>query len=195
MDRVAFARFPRLSRARSELRAVSEALPRMDPSLDPDRLDDAEFTRLTRNALTHFGNLPRLAASPLTRLQLVETRLAARGVPDAPLERAAELKALLAESITRLKPRGQGEFGATAEWRHYNALYFPYVIGLKPYNRRTQAPITDPVAREALAWFREQVPERTLYNWQTAAAKLIAHDLRSRNDSHHEDTKSTKNDQ
>lgn len=180
MDRVAFARFPRLSRARSELRAVSDVLPRMDHSLDPDRLNDAEFTRLTRHALTHFGNLPRLAASPLTRLELVDTRLTERGVPDAPLERAAELKAILAESITRLKPRGQGEFGATAEWRYYNALYFPYVIGLKPYNRRTQAPITDPVAREALAWFREQVPERTLYNWQTAATKLVAEDLRAK---------------
>ena len=27
-------------------------------------------------------------------------------------------------------------------------------------------------------WFQANVPERTLYNWQNAAAKLVAQDLR-----------------
>ncbi len=34
--------------------------------------------------------------------------------------------------------------------------------------------------QEVLAWFRQQVPERTLHNWQTAAARLVAQDLRER---------------
>jgi len=33
---------------------------------------------------------------------------------------------------------------------------------------------------EALAWFRRYVPERTLYNWQTAGAQLVARDVRAR---------------
>ncbi len=180
LDRLALGRLPRVRQARAELRAAASALPRLDPALDPTALDEAEFARLTRRALSHFGDLPRLAVSPLTRLPLVEARLAARGAPDGALERAAELKAVLAESVARLKPRTGGDFGPSDEWRHYNALYFPYVAGLKPYSRRAGAPPADPAARAALDWFRAAVPERTLYNWQTAAAKLVAHDLRAR---------------
>ena len=129
-------------------------------------LDDAEFTRLVRRALSHYGDLPRLAASPLTRLAIADERLTARGAPDHPLERAAELKALLAESIGRLKPRDRGDFGTTDEWRHYNALYFPYVAELKPYSRRATADGLDPTALAAPEWF--------------GAARLVARDLRAR---------------
>jgi hypothetical protein len=111
-----------------------------------------------------------------------------RGAPDNTLERAAELKALLCESIERLKPResnGVG-FGATDAWRHYNALYFPYVVGMKPYRSRyvDEAALANgdlnADTRAALEWFRVSVPERTLHNWQTAAARLVAQDLRER---------------
>lgn len=180
VDRFALGRFPRVRRERSDLRAAASALPRV-AALDLDTLDEAEFARLTRRALSHFGDLPRLSASPLTRLPLVSCRLAARNAPDDALERATELKALLAESIARLKPRAGGDFGASDEWRHYNALYFPYVAGLKPYSRRADGDHHDPAARAALEWFRASVPERTLYNWQTAAARLVAEDLRGRN--------------
>ncbi|MDP9371815.1 MAG: hypothetical protein M3Q65_05055, partial [Chloroflexota bacterium] len=182
LDAVVFNRLPRLRRARAELRATASALPRLDPALDLATMDEAEFARLTRRAFSHFGDLPRLAASPLTCLPLVEARLAARGAMgdgDDALERAAELKALLAESIARLKPRAGADFGTSDEWRYYNALYFPYVAGLKPYSRRAGPEGLDPAARAALEWFRAAVPERTLYNWQTAAAKLVARDLRA----------------
>ena len=180
LDRFAFERRPGLSDARAELRAAAEALARLDPAFDPAAVDEAEFARLTRRALSHFGDLPRLAASPLTRLPAVDHRLAARGAPDDALERAVELKALLAESVARLRPRTGERFGTAAEWRHYNALHFPYVVGLKPYGRRAAVPPTDPAARAALDWFRDTVPERTLHNWQTAAARLVARDLRER---------------
>lgn len=182
-DRLVFARLPRLRRARAELRATATALTRADPALDPARLDEAEFVRLTRRALGNFGDLPRLAASPLARLPLVEARLAARRGRDDALERATELKAILGESVARLKPRRGGDFGTSDEWRYYNALYFPYIVGLKPYSRRAleqgSAP-SDPAARAALDWFLTAVPERTLYNWQATAAKLVAADLRDR---------------
>lgn len=180
LDRIAFARVPHLRRARTSLRATASALPRVNESLDLETLDDAEFVRLTRRALSHFGDLPRLATSPLTRLPLVEARLQQRGVQGDTLERAAELKALLAETIARFKPRDAGDFGTSDEWRYYNALYFPYVAGLKPYSRRADHNGRDPTAQAALEWFRTNVPERTLHNWQNAAAKLVAQDLRER---------------
>jgi hypothetical protein len=180
LDRLVFNRFPHIRQARADLRAAASALPRMNEALELDGLDEAEFIRLTRRALSHLGNLDRLAASPLTRLPLIEQRLSQRGETDNTLERAAELKAVLTESIARLKPRGKGDFGASDEWRYYNALYFPYVVGLKPYSRNGALDDLDAAARAALDWFQATVPERTLHNWQNAAAKLIAHDLRER---------------
>ena len=178
LDQIAFATFPQLLRARAELHTVADALPRINQELDLEVLDEAEFTRLTRRALSHFGDLARLAANPLTHLPQVQARLQARGAKDDALERATELKTLLTESVGRLKPRDKGDFGTSDEWRYYNALYFPYIVGLKPYSRRSQHVPADPVVREALSWFRSQVPERTLYNWQGAATKLVAQDLR-----------------
>lgn len=180
LDRLALGRQPQVVQARAELRATATALPRANPALDPATLDDAEFARLTRRALSHVGDLPRLAVSPLVHLPLIDQRLVRRHAPDEPLERAAELKALLGESIDRLKPRASGDFSTADEWRHYNALYFPYVIGLKPYSTRAVHDKLDPAARAALDWFQATIPERTLHNWQNAAAKLIAQDLRAR---------------
>jgi len=179
LDRAAFRGDQRLQHARAELRDVADALPKR---AEPDALaglDEAEFIRLTRRALAHYGDLGKLVSSPLTALPAIDDRLAARGAPDQPLERATELKALLLEGIQRLKPR-DGDFGTTDEWRFYNALYFSYVVGIRPYSRRTRHDRLDPDARRALEWFARQVPERTLYNWQNAAAKLVATDLRTR---------------
>jgi len=183
LDKLALGRASAVIRTRSDLRATSRALPRRDPGLDPSNLGEEEFTRLTRRALSNFGNLPRLSASPLVNLAVVSARLKARSAPDAPLERAAELKTLLAESIARLKPRTDAPFGTSDEWRHYNALHFPYVVGLKPYSSRLRTKPGDPASRQALEWFRVDVPERTLHNWQNAATKLVARDILSRNES------------
>jgi hypothetical protein len=178
LDRIAFASFPQIQKARAELRTEASVLPRVDQTLDFAVLEEVEFTRLTRRALSHFGDLSRLASNPLTYLPLVDNRLKKRGVKEDALGRAIELKALLSESITRLKPQQKGDFGISDEWRYYNALYFPYVIGIKPYRRRAQNEHFDPIAQKALEWFRTAVPERTLHNWQNAATKLVAQDLR-----------------
>jgi hypothetical protein len=177
-DRLAL-RAPAMERARAELRASASALPRVDEASDPLALDEAEFARLTRRALSHYGDLPRLASSPLTRLPAIDGRLAARDAPDQPLERAAELRALLGESIERLRPRGESAFGTSDAWRHYNAIYFPYVVGLRPYSSRANHRDLDAAARQALDWLAGAVPERTLHNWQRAAARLVAEDLRA----------------
>ena len=177
-DRIAFSPFPRIRQQRADLRAADDALQRMNDQLDVNRLDAAEFTRLTRRALSQMGNLPRLATSPLTRLPLIDHRLQTQGTTPDTLSRAAELKLVLTESIARLKPPEPDEFGTSDAWRHYNALYFPYVVGLKPYSRRNHYDGGDTAVQQALAWFRTEVPQRTLYNWQNAAAELVAHDLR-----------------
>lgn len=179
LDRMAFSKSPALRADRAALRHTGAALPlrAADPLVD---VDDETFARLTRRALGYYGDLTKLVASPLTALPVIDERLAARGAPDHPLERANELKAVLADAIGRLKPRDAGDFGTTEQWRHYNSLYFPYVVGVRAYAQNATAAGLDPTARRAWQWLVTEVPQRSLHNWQNAAARLIAADLRGR---------------
>jgi hypothetical protein len=179
LDRLAFSQSPTLRADRAALRHTGAALPLR--SVDPlDDVDDDTFARLTRRALGHYGDLTKLVANPLTALPVIDERLAARGAPDHPVERANELKAVLADGIGRLKPRDGGDFGTTEEWRYYNSLYFPYVVGVRAYAQNATASGLDPTARQAWQWLVTEVPQRSLHNWQNAAARLIAADLRGR---------------
>ncbi|WP_283134403.1 hypothetical protein [Rhizohabitans arisaemae] len=175
LDRLAFPGNAAIRQERAELRESADALPRR---ADGVPADEREFVRLTRRALAAYGDLAKLTSSPLVNLPVIEERLRGRG-PGQPLDRAAELKQLLLESIVRLKPR-EGEFGTSEEWRYYNVLYFPYVAGLRPYRTGATKHGLTAVESQAFDWFVTQVPERTLYNWQNAAAKLVADDLRTR---------------
>ncbi len=178
LDRLFFARESELSSERSTLLGTARSIPKIDTRVAPLELPSEQFIRLTRQAISQFGNLPRLAASPLTRLPAIERRLAARSMPPTSLARASELKALLKEAIDQLKPSDAALFGDAEAWRHYNALYFPYVAGIRPYARRQTSEDLSPAEKQALKWFRSQVPERTLYNWQNAAAALVAQFLK-----------------
>jgi hypothetical protein len=182
LDRLAFSKSPALRADRAALRHTGAALPlrSVDSLRDLQDVDDDTFARLTRRALGHYGDLTKLVASPLTALPVIDERLAARGAPDHPVERANELKAVLADGIGRLKPRDGGDFGTTEEWRYYNSLYFPYVVGVRAYAQNATAAGLDPTARQAWQWFVTEVPQRSLHNWQNAAARLIAADLRGR---------------
>ncbi|CAM3431942.1 hypothetical protein MYIN104542_29810 [Mycobacterium intermedium] len=179
LDRLAFSKSPTLRADRAALRHTEAALPLRADSPLAD-VDDETFVRLTRRALGHYGDLSKLVASPLTALPVIDERLAARGASDHPLERANELKAVLADGIRRLKPRDGGDFGTTEEWRYYNSLYFPYVVGVRAYAQNATAAGLDPIARQAWQWLVTEVPQRSLHNWQNAAARLIAADLRGR---------------
>lgn len=180
LDHLVLSGHPERLRERDLLLAERETTLRRDPANDPLSLPEEEFARLTRRAFSHMNNLPRLARSPLTQLPQVERRLRAQGRADTSLERAGILRGVLAEGVERLKPQDDGAFASGDEWRFYNALYFPYVVGLKPYSRRADHENLAESEREALQWLRRDVPQRTLYNWQTAAAELVARDLRER---------------
>ena len=143
-------------------------------NIDGHPMDEEQFFRLTRRAISHLGDLPKLSVNPLMNLPAV---LAVS--PANPLDRVHMLKALLIQSIQKLKPHGKEDFGTTDEWRYYNSIYFPYVLGLKPYTRRMDKDTLDETSRLALDWFQNSVPERTLHNWQNAAAKLVANELRN----------------
>jgi hypothetical protein len=157
-----------LNDERQILRQTAESLPLLSALEDPS-LNDEQFARLTRRALSHLGDLPKLAASPLINLPIVQGANS--------LDRAHALKSVLVQSIQKLKPKSDAKFGATDEWRFYNAVYFPYVLGLKPYSRSVDLAALDEASRAALDWFQVSVPERTLHNWQNTAAKLIADDI------------------
>ena len=120
--------------------------------------------------MSHLGDLPKLATSPLVNLPNIQGA--------NPLDRAHALKSLLVQSIQKLKPLSDATFGTTDEWRYYNSVYFPYVLGLKPYTRRADYASLDEISRLALDWFQTAVPERTLHNWQNTAARLVAEDIR-----------------
>ena len=77
-----------------------------------------------------------------------------------------------------VKPRDGNDFGTSEQWRHYNSLYFPYVVGVRAYAQNATAAGLDPVARQAWQWLVTEVPQRSLHNWQNAAARVIAADLR-----------------
>ncbi len=173
LDRLVFARFPRLRRARAELRTAASLLPRADDRLNLEAMPEDEFVRLTRRALSHMSDPGKLAASPLIRLPMLDHRV----TNGHTLERATALKLLLTESIQRLKPVGASDYGTADEWRFYNVLYYPYVLGIKLLSYNASHDLSSDV-RKVVEWFRANVPERTLYNWQNAAARLIAQDLR-----------------
>lgn len=60
------------------------------------------------------------------------------------------------------------------------AVYFPYVVGVRAYAQNATASGLDPTARQAWQWLVTEVPQRSLHNRQSGAARLIAADLRGR---------------
>ena len=109
LDRLIFIQAPQVQQARAQLREAETAVSRRDESLDLLALEHNEFSRLTRRALSHMGDLPKLSASPLTQLPAVSQRLDAQSdgadqFGGDTLARASILRSLLVESIGRIRP-------------------------------------------------------------------------------------------
>jgi hypothetical protein len=174
VDRLAYLNDDRIRADRAALLLSAEALPRRRERHRLIGTSEDEFVRLTGRALDDFGNLGRLLRSPLINLPTVDRRLTGPMV-EQPLARALELRAVLQESVARLKP--DGLFGTTEEWRHYNALHFICVVGVRPYDRHPHTDGLDRDGRRALDWFRRYVPKALLRQWQREGAQLVARRL------------------
>jgi hypothetical protein len=171
---------PQTSTARRQLRQVAAALPQATEASALATLSTDEFFRITRRALSAMTDLSKMATNPLTQHPFVLEQLTTDAPPAADvIGRAVALKSVLTEAIARLKPNEDAEFGTSDAWRHYNALHIPYVLGIRPYSAHADAHATSSELRATMEWMRQQVPERTLYNWQNSAARLIADSLRA----------------
>jgi hypothetical protein len=143
----------------------------VDPSTRPDR---ESFGRQVRRALSAAGDLPRLASSPLVAW-----------VPPAglgtPAERAKRLRQALVRSIEGLRPEPTAGADVTSPaWRHFHVLHLPYVRGVRLSSRDALPESLDAAEATAVDWLRREVPERTFFRWQSAAAALVADDLWAR---------------
>ncbi len=142
-------RIEALQRRRSTVRyAGSPAL----MGFEDEPLEWSEFSQMVRDALSHYWGGPKLNASPLLKLRVVEQALPEhKGVP------AKALRAVLNESIERLRPEGERNMTA-AEWILYNILDLKFVQG-----RRVRD-----VAR------RIAISESDLYRKQRVAIEEVA---------------------
>ncbi|MEV6298475.1 hypothetical protein AB0M02_03615 [Actinoplanes sp. NPDC051861] len=173
IDRVALHDDASLRSDRDSLFLNADALLRRRERRRLASISEPEFLRLTRRALNDFGDLDRLARSPLTDLPVVERRLAGR--EDQPRARARELRAVLRESVSALRP--PGPFSTTDDWRYYNVLQFCCVLGLNPYVRRPRGDGMSREARLAVDWFRRYVSRDVNKQWQREAAMIVAERL------------------
>ncbi|MEU4422621.1 hypothetical protein AB0F81_18480 [Actinoplanes sp. NPDC024001] len=173
LDKAALYDDAALRSDRSTLFLNADALLRRREPRRLGSIGEPEFLRLTRRALNDFADLDRLARSPLTDMPVVERRLAGR--EDQPRARARELRAVLRESVSALRP--PGPFSTTDDWRYYNVLQFCCVLGLNPYARRQRGDGMSREARLAVDWFRRYVSRDVARQWQREAAMVVAERL------------------
>lgn len=92
---------------------------------EPDpRLDEREFSRWVKEALTHYWGGPKLTDSPLMRLKIVQQMLDEH--QDNP---SNALRAILRQAIEQVRPAGERRF--TGEWILYNILELKFLEGKK----------------------------------------------------------------
>jgi hypothetical protein len=171
LDRIAFWSDERLRSDRTALLLLADALPRRRERHRLIATNEADFRRFVRRALENYGDLGRLMRSPLTDLPAVDQRLTGRATGQPPA-RAVELRTVLQEAVARLRP--PGPFATDEQWRHYNALYFSYVLGLQPYRRRMRTDGLDRDTRRVIEWLRGYVPRHLLRRWQAEGVAMVA---------------------
>jgi len=88
-------------------------------------VEDVEFRQWVRDALSHYWGGPKLTASPLLSLRVVE-----RAAQEYDNNVMQGLRAVLKQAIERLRPDGQRQM-ATPEWILYNILELKFLQGRK----------------------------------------------------------------
>lgn len=141
-----------LQRQRGEVRYLDSPT---QPSPEATVAADPEFPNWVKDALSHYWGGPKLTASPLLKLQIVEQARPFNN-DDAP----KALRAVLAEAIEQLRPDGERSFTA-AEWVLYNILEMRFIQKRK--------------GREIAA--RLAISESDLYRKQKIAVEAVAASL------------------
>lgn len=103
---------------------VNEAV--SDSAESDPLLHNPDFSRMVRDALTHYWGGPKLTESPLLNLAIV--RKAAEQYGDNPVK---ALRAILKEAIERQKPPENDRDLTQTEWLLYNILEMKFVQGSK----------------------------------------------------------------
>jgi hypothetical protein len=86
--------------------------------------EEEDFSKLVKDALTHYWGGPWLTDSPLLRLQVVQQALSQH--EDNP---SNALRAVLRGAIEQIRPEGERRY--TGEWILYNILMMKYMEGHK----------------------------------------------------------------
>jgi hypothetical protein len=129
------------SRYDSRVNLLAEPLPQ-----------ESDLANWVKDALTHYWGGPKLTASPLMKLQVVQ-ELASDHDGNA----ANALRALLRRAVDQVKPEGDRRF--TTEWILYNILEMKFIEGRK---------VRDVASRLAMS-------EADLYRKQRVAVEAVAH--------------------
>ena len=114
--------------------------------------EESDLANWVKDALTHYWGGPKLTASPLMRLQIVQEL-----AEDHDGNAANALRALLRKAVDQVKPEGDRRF--TTEWILYNILEMKFIEGRK---------VREVASRLAMS-------EADLYRKQRVAVEAVAH--------------------
>jgi hypothetical protein len=106
-----------------QMRAESR-FPTVDDLTETDFTVPTEVSNMVKDALTHFWGGPKLADSPLLKLNIVQKALIENNQNPTNV-----LRAILKEAIESVKPEGDRNF--TGEWILYNILEMKFMQGKK----------------------------------------------------------------
>jgi hypothetical protein len=162
-----------LQRQRGEVRYIDSPT---QPSPEATVTADPEFPNWVKDALSHYWGGPKLTASPLLKMQVVEQAMLIHH-DDAP----KALKAVLAEAIEQLRPDGERSFTA-AEWVLYNILEMRFIQGRKVRDIAGRLAISESdlyrkqkIAIEAVASSLSKMEERALADAGNGTTQNEAH--------------------
>ncbi len=96
-----------------------------------------DFSRVVKDALSHYWGGPKLSSSPLLSLRAVQETIEANG--GSPTR---ALRSVLAQAIAALKPEGQRSMLA-ADWILYNILELKFIEGKRTRDVASQLAISE----------------------------------------------------
>lgn len=143
------------------------------PSLEETLIADPEFMANVKDALSHLWGGPKLSASPLLRMVVVDRALA-----DHDHNAPKALRAVLADAIEQLRPDGSRSLTA-AEWVLYNILELRFLQGERVRDIARKMAMSESdlyrkqrMAVEAVARVVAQMEQRAIENTDESAQSV-----------------------